>query len=99
MEPSTVLWTSDGNGHALPHRAEELLEILDHARRHGEMPGLELAEGGVVWINPNQVTAICALHSLECSCCGEPMQSAVVAEEEDPRHGYRFDVAGGSKVS
>lgn len=95
MEPQTLICTADGNGHALPHRVEELLEILDHARRYGETPGLELAHGGgVVWINPNQVTTIRALHSLQCSCCGEAMQAAVI-DNEDQCHEHGAGPADG----
>jgi hypothetical protein len=75
MEANSLFCLADGTELPVPHRIEELLEVLEHARRYGEMAGLELAgDGGVVWINPDQVVAARSLDAVSCSCCGEPME-------------------------
>jgi len=82
MEARSSFCLSDGTELPVPHRVVELLEILEHARRYGEMPGLELVGGGVVWVNPDQVIAVRSLAEVACSCCGESIEEWAGAGQE-----------------
>lgn len=63
METATIITLADGTEHMLPHQVEELLEILEHHRRYGSMPGLEVSCCGTcIWINPDLVTAVRVAH-------------------------------------
>ncbi len=86
MQAQSSFCLSDGTELPVPHRVGELLEILDHARRYGEMAGIELAGGaGVIWVNPNQVSAVRSLTEIECSCCGDVVGEALEFTHHEAR--------------